>query len=80
MPARREKGTGHLFFYAEKDLLGNKVNTLLTYIRNCDPVSVVGYPAISVPAGSSEAGLPIGLQIVGRIEGHRQAQGVEVAV
>ena len=37
-----------------------------TLIRNCDPVSVVGYPAMTVPAGYSSAGLPIGLQIVTR--------------
>ena len=51
---------------AETELNGKKVNTFLTFIRNCDPVSVVGYPAISVPAGMSADGLPIGLQIVAR--------------
>jgi len=51
---------------AECDLNGKKVNTFLTFIRNCDPVSVVGYPAITVPAGYSAKGLPIGLQIVAR--------------
>jgi len=50
----------------ETELLGKKVNTFLTFIRNCDPISVVGYPAISVPAGYSKTGLPIGLQIVTR--------------
>jgi aspartyl-tRNA(Asn)/glutamyl-tRNA(Gln) amidotransferase subunit A len=48
----------------ETELLGKKVDTFLTYIRNCDPISVVGYPAITVPAGYSQTGLPIGLQIV----------------
>jgi Asp-tRNA(Asn)/Glu-tRNA(Gln) amidotransferase A subunit family amidase len=50
----------------ETELLGKKVNTFLTFIRNCDSISVVGYPAITVPAGYSSAGLPIGLQIVAR--------------
>lgn len=50
----------------ETELLGKKVNTFLTFIKNCDPVSVVGYPAITVPAGYSNNGLPIGLQIVSR--------------
>lgn len=50
----------------ETDLSGKKVTTFLTFIRNCDPVSVVGYPAITVPAGYSREGLPIGLQIVAR--------------
>ena len=50
----------------ETDLAGKKVNTFLTFIRTCDPISVVGYPAITVPAGYSSDGLPIGLQIVAK--------------
>jgi aspartyl-tRNA(Asn)/glutamyl-tRNA(Gln) amidotransferase subunit A len=50
----------------ETELLGKKVDTFLTFIRNCDPISVVGYPAITVPAGYSKEGLPLGLQIVAR--------------
>jgi Asp-tRNA(Asn)/Glu-tRNA(Gln) amidotransferase A subunit family amidase len=50
----------------ETELLGKKVNTFLTFIRNCDPISVVCYPAITVPAGYSKEGLPIGLQIVSK--------------
>ena len=50
----------------ETELNGQKVKTFSTFIRECYPVSVVGYPAISVPAGYSKAGLPIGLQIVAR--------------
>ena len=50
----------------ETDLNGKKVNTFLTFIKDCDPISIVGYPAITVPAGYSSEGLPIGLQIVTR--------------
>jgi aspartyl-tRNA(Asn)/glutamyl-tRNA(Gln) amidotransferase subunit A len=50
----------------ETELQGKKVSTFLTYIRNCMPMNVVGYPAISVPAGYSQTGLPIGLEIVTR--------------
>lgn len=50
----------------ETELQGKKVDVMQTYIRNCMPVSVVGYPAISVPAGYSQIGLPIGLEIVAR--------------
>ncbi len=50
----------------ETDLNGKKVNTFLTFIKNCDPISVVGYPALTVPAGYGKGGLPIGLQIVGK--------------
>ena len=31
------------------------------------PASLAGIPAISVPAGTSEAGLPIGVQIIGKM-------------
>jgi Asp-tRNA(Asn)/Glu-tRNA(Gln) amidotransferase A subunit family amidase len=30
------------------------------------PVNIVGYPALSVPAGYSQTGLPIGLEIITR--------------
>jgi aspartyl-tRNA(Asn)/glutamyl-tRNA(Gln) amidotransferase subunit A len=33
--------------------------------RNTMPFNVLGQPAISLPCGFTEAGLPIGLQIVG---------------
>jgi Asp-tRNA(Asn)/Glu-tRNA(Gln) amidotransferase A subunit family amidase len=48
------------------ELNGKTASVFLTNIRNCIPLSVVGYPAISVPAGYSRTGLPIGLQIVAR--------------
>ena len=50
----------------ETEIEGKKVSTFLTYIRNCVPINIVGYPAISVPAGYSQTGLPIGLEIVTR--------------
>ncbi len=37
----------------------------LLLLRNTRPVNVWGLPAISVPCGFLEAGLPIGLQIIG---------------
>jgi aspartyl-tRNA(Asn)/glutamyl-tRNA(Gln) amidotransferase subunit A len=35
-------------------------------LRNTRPINVWGLPAISLPCGFTDAGLPIGLQIVGR--------------
>jgi len=37
-----------------------------TLLRNTYPFNLVGFPALSVPCGFTSAGLPIGLQIVGR--------------
>jgi aspartyl-tRNA(Asn)/glutamyl-tRNA(Gln) amidotransferase subunit A len=44
----------------------------LLLLRNTLPINVWGLPAISVPCGFTEAGLPIGLQIVGPHWGERK--------
>ena len=45
---------------------GIEMRTYLDWMRACSHITVTGAPAISVPAGFGEAGLPVGLQIVGR--------------
>lgn len=45
------------------ELNGNQVPTFPTYIRNTDPSSNAGIPGISLPAGLSAAGLPIGIEL-----------------
>jgi Asp-tRNA(Asn)/Glu-tRNA(Gln) amidotransferase A subunit family amidase len=50
----------------EVDLEGKKLPTMRTFTRNASPFSIIDYPAITVPAGYSRAGLPIGLQMVMR--------------
>jgi Asp-tRNA(Asn)/Glu-tRNA(Gln) amidotransferase A subunit family amidase len=37
----------------------------LLLLRNTRPFNILGAPAISVPCGTTRAGLPIGLQIIG---------------
>jgi aspartyl-tRNA(Asn)/glutamyl-tRNA(Gln) amidotransferase subunit A len=39
---------------------------LYTMMRFTVPFNVIGYPAISIPAGSDHDGLPFGLQVVGK--------------
>jgi aspartyl-tRNA(Asn)/glutamyl-tRNA(Gln) amidotransferase subunit A len=45
---------------------GMEVNIGMAYLRFACPFNLTGLPAISVPCGLSEGGLPIGLQLVGR--------------
>ena len=46
-------------------LNGKTVPTLATYIRNLGPGSAAGIPGLSLPAGMTSAGLPIGTAIDG---------------
>ncbi len=45
---------------------GVAMETYIDWMKSCYFVSATGNPAISVPAGFSAGGLPVGLQIVGR--------------
>ncbi|MEZ5930412.1 MAG: indoleacetamide hydrolase [Alphaproteobacteria bacterium] len=51
------------------ELNGEQVSTFMTYIRNTDPPSNAGLPCLSVPAGLTASGLPVGVEFVGRIGG-----------
>ena len=52
---------------------GARMETYLDWMRSCSYVSVTGLPAISVPAGFTPEGLPVGVQIMGR---HQDEFGV----
>ncbi len=49
------------------------MQTYIDWMKSCYWVTVTGHPAISVPAGFTDEGLPVGLQLVGR---HRDDFGV----
>lgn len=48
------------------EINGVQMETYIDWMRSCYYISVTGCPAISVPCGFTDDGLPVGIQIVGR--------------
>jgi amidase len=48
------------------DIAGVQLSNYLDWMKSCYYVTLASHPAISVPAGFTPGGLPVGLQIVGR--------------
>jgi amidase len=55
------------------EIAGVALPTYIDWMRACSDITVTGLPAISVPCGFTEDGLPVGVQIVGR---HQDEWGV----
>jgi amidase len=55
---------------------GHPQHTYLDWMASAYLISVTGLPAISVPAGFTPDGLPVGLQLVGRRRGDWGLLGV----
>lgn len=52
-----------------KEIAGHQMDTYHRWMECVIPASLIGLPALSVPAGFGETGLPLGLQIIGPYRG-----------
>jgi Asp-tRNA(Asn)/Glu-tRNA(Gln) amidotransferase A subunit family amidase len=62
------------------ELQGRQVPTFPTYIRNTGPASVAGIPGLSLPAGLTRSGLPVGIELDGPAWTDRRLLGLGLAL
>jgi amidase len=51
-----------------REINGVKMESYIDWMATCYAITLTGLPAVSVPCGFTNDGLPVGLQIVGRRE------------
>ena len=49
-----------------REIAGVRMESYLDWMKSCYYITITSHPAVSVPAGFTGDGLPVGLQIVGR--------------
>jgi amidase len=63
-----------------RGIAGQPQRTYLQWMRVCSRITVTTHPSVSVPAGFTVGGLPVGLQLVGPYGADRWLLGVAKAV
>lgn len=61
-------------------LNGREVPTFPTFIRHANLAGVAGHPGISLPAGRTDAGLPVGLELDGAVDRDGELLALAAAV
>jgi amidase len=62
-----------------RDIEGHPMEHYVAWQRSCSRISISSHPAISVPAGFTPSGLPVGIQIVGRYRDERRLLSIASA-
>jgi amidase len=52
-----------------KEIDGVRMETYIDWMQSCSFITTTAHPAISVPGGFTQEGLPVGLQLVGKYHG-----------
>ena len=63
-----------------REINGEPMATYIDWMRSCSRITVSAHPAISVPAGLTPSGLPVGLQLVGPYGADRRLLQIAAAI
>jgi amidase len=63
-----------------REVAGVPMGSYVEWMRTCSRITLTAHPAISLPAGFTDGGLPVGLQLVGRHRGEAALLRLAAAV